>query len=118
SQTTPASGQRQAQAAAGSRRGPTGGGDGFRGSPRGGPISTVTVIDVERRIPLAQIALSGSLGFAQGDGKGRVYITVSDRNQILKLDAQAIGSAVHRIIDTQLSARQPLRRSTQATTQT
>jgi len=67
----------------------------------GGPESTVTVIDTDRRVPLAQIVLSGSLGFAQGDGNGRIYITVSDRSQILKLDAQAIGSAVHRIIDTQ-----------------
>ena len=50
---------------------------------------------------MAQIVLSGSLGFAQDDGNGRIYITVADRNQILRLDAQAIGSAVHRIIDAQ-----------------
>ena len=119
SQTTPASSQstRQAQTAAASRRAPAGGGDGSRASPRGGAISTVTVIDVERRVPLAQIALSGSLGFAQGDGNGRVYITVSDRNQILKLNAQAIGSAVHRVIDTQLPARPVKGPITQASTQ-
>jgi DNA-binding beta-propeller fold protein YncE len=100
SQTTPASGQtRSPQATASSRRTAPAGGDSSRTSPLGGPISTVTVIDSERRVPLAQIALSGSLGFAQGDGNGRIYITISDRNQILKLDAQAIGSAVHRIID-------------------
>ena len=67
----------------------------------GGAASTVTVIDVERRAQLAQILLPGSLGFAQGDGNGRVYIAVSDRDQILRLDAAAIGSAVRRIIDTQ-----------------
>jgi len=72
-----------------------------RTAPLGGPESTVTVIDTDRRVPLAQIVLSGSLGFAQGDGNGRIYITVSDRSQILRLDAQAIGSAVHRIIDAQ-----------------
>jgi DNA-binding beta-propeller fold protein YncE len=66
----------------------------------GGAASSVTVIDVERRVQLAQIVLPGSLGFAQGDGNGQVYITVSDRDQILRLDAAAIGSAVHRIIDT------------------
>jgi DNA-binding beta-propeller fold protein YncE len=48
---------------------------------------------------LAQIVLSGHLGFAQSDGNGRIYITVADRNQIIRLDAQAIGSAVHRILD-------------------
>lgn len=119
SQTTPAAGQsgRQAQPVATSRRAPAGGGDGSRASARGGPISTVTVIDVERRVPLAQIALSGSLGFAQGDGNGRVYITVSDRNQILRLDAQGIGSAVHRIIDTQSSARPDKGQITQANAQ-
>ena len=119
SQTTPAAGQsgRQAQATVASRRAPAGGGDGSRASARGGPISTVTVIDVERRVPLAQIALSGSLGFAQGDGNGRVYITVSDRNQILKLDAQAIGSAVHRIIDMQSPARTVRGQITQASVQ-
>jgi DNA-binding beta-propeller fold protein YncE len=106
SQTTPASSQptKSPQSAGSLRRTTSAGGVSSRTLPQGGPISTVTVIDVERRITLAQIALSGSLGFVQGDGNGRIYITVSDRNQILKLDAQAIGSAVHRIIDTQPSA--------------
>ena len=67
----------------------------------GGATSMVTVIDVERRAQLAQILLPGSLGFAQGDGNGRVYITVSDRDQILRLDAAAIGSAVRRAIQAQ-----------------
>jgi DNA-binding beta-propeller fold protein YncE len=76
-----------------------------RSAAQGGPESTVTIIDTEQRISLAQIVLSGSLGFAQADGNGRIYITVSDRSQILRLDAQAIGSAVHRIIDAQPAAR-------------
>jgi DNA-binding beta-propeller fold protein YncE len=118
SQTTAASSQstNSPQAAASSRRTTTSGGNSSRTLPQGGPISTVTVIDVERRIALAQIALSGSLGFVEGDGNGRIYITVSDRNQILKLDAQAIGSAVHRIIDTQPSARATSQQVNQATT--
>ena len=78
-----------------------------RNAPQGGPESTVTVIDTERRVSLAQIVLSGSLGFAQADGNGRIYITVSDRSQILRIDAQAIGSAVHRIIDTLPAPRTP-----------
>jgi DNA-binding beta-propeller fold protein YncE len=69
-----------------------------RNAPQGGPESTVTVIDTDRRVALAQILLPGSLGFAQADGNGRIYITVSDRSQILRLDAQAIGSEVQRII--------------------
>ncbi|HEY2469967.1 MAG TPA: hypothetical protein VGI45_19270 [Terracidiphilus sp.] len=70
-----------------------------------GPESTVTVIDVERRIQLAQVILPGVLGFAQGDGNGQIYITVNDRNQILRLDAQGVGSAVHRLIDAQAAAQ-------------
>jgi DNA-binding beta-propeller fold protein YncE len=119
SQTTPAASQstRPPQRVASSRRTTPEGGDGSRTSPQGGPISTVTVIDVERRVALAQIAVSGSLGFAEGDGNGRIYVTVSDRNQILKMDAQAIGSAVHRIIDTQPSERPSTTQPEQANTQ-
>lgn len=69
-----------------------------------GPESTVTVIDVERRVQLAQLILSGVLGFAQGDGNGQIYITVADRDQILRLDAEAVGSAVRRLIALQTAA--------------
>jgi DNA-binding beta-propeller fold protein YncE len=92
-------------------------------SPRtattGGTESTITVIDTERRVALAQVVLSGSLGFAQSDGNGRVYIAVADRNQILRLDAQAIASAVHRIIDAQPvphAATQPVANTRQTAT--
>jgi len=104
---------------ASSRQTPPSPGINPRNAGQGGPQSTVTVIDTERRVSLAQIVLSGSLGFAQADGNGRIYITVSDRSQILKLDAQAIGSAVHRIIDTQPAARpapQPAVRSVTTST--
>jgi DNA-binding beta-propeller fold protein YncE len=73
---------------------------GSRTLARGGAESTITVIDVERKVQLGQILLPGSLGFAQGDGSGRVYITVSDRDQILRLDAAAMGAAIRRAIDT------------------
>lgn len=69
-----------------------------------GPQSTVTVIDVERRVQLAQVILAGMLGFAQGDGNGQIYITVPDRNQIIRLDAQGVGSAVRRLIDQKAAA--------------
>jgi DNA-binding beta-propeller fold protein YncE len=67
----------------------------------GGTESTITVIDVGRRTQLAQVMLPGSLGFAQGDGAGHVYITVSDRNEILSLDATATSSAIQRVLDTE-----------------
>ena len=74
-------------------------------SPTGhGPESTVTVIDVEQKVQLAQLVLPGALGFAQGDGNGQVYITVTDRNQIIRLDAQGVSSAVRRLINEQAAA--------------
>lgn len=69
-----------------------------------GPESTLTVIDTDRRVQLAQLLLPGMLGFAQGDGNGQVYITVPDRNQITRLDAQAVGSAIQRITNEQAAA--------------
>jgi DNA-binding beta-propeller fold protein YncE len=77
---------------------------GSRAIAPSGAVSSLTVIDVARKAQLAQILLPGGLGFAQGDGNGRIYITVSDRDQILRLDAAAIGSAVHRVIDSQPAA--------------
>jgi len=65
----------------------------------------VTVIDVGRRVQLAQLVIPGELGFAQGDGSGRVYATVRDRDEIMRLDGQAIGNAVQRIIDATSKAR-------------
>jgi DNA-binding beta-propeller fold protein YncE len=62
--------------------------------------STVTVIDTETRKQLVQIVVSGALGFVEADGNGQVFVTVSDLNQIARLDAVAIGSALNRLLDT------------------
>ena len=87
------------------RRGQPTGGANVRASAAHGPESTVTVIDVEQRIQLAQIVLPGVLGFAQGDGNGHVYITVPDRNQIIRLNAQSVGSVVQRFLDQQAAEK-------------
>ena len=72
----------------------------------GGAVSTLTVIDTEHRIQLGQIVLPGNLGFALADSDGRVYVTVSDRNQILRLDAAMIRSALQRAIDARTALNQ------------
>lgn len=64
-----------------------------------GTESSVTVIDIGARVQIAQLVVRGELGFAQSDGDGRVYFTVRDSDQIIRMDAQAIGNALHRIID-------------------
>ena len=75
-----------------------------------GSQSSVTLIDVEHRKQLAQLVIPGELGFAQSDGSGRVYVTVRDRNQIIRLNAQAIGNALRAFIAT--NAKLTLRTTT------
>jgi DNA-binding beta-propeller fold protein YncE len=54
--------------------------------------SSVTVIDAQTRQPLAEILMPGKLGFAQTGGNGQVFINIVNRNQIARLDAQAIAA--------------------------
>jgi DNA-binding beta-propeller fold protein YncE len=54
--------------------------------------SSVTVIDAQTRQPLAEILMPGKLGFAQTGGNGQVFINIVNRNQIARLDAQAIAT--------------------------
>lgn len=65
-------------------------------APRSGldseTLSMITVIDTETRATLAYILLSVKLGFAQTDGSGAVFINIVDRNQIARLDAQAVAA--------------------------
>ncbi len=57
-------------------------------------VSTVTVIDTQKRQPLADLWVAGRLGFAQPDGSGGVYVTVEDTNQIARFDGQSVVNAV------------------------
>ncbi len=70
--------------------------------------STITVIDTQTREALANIVLSGKLGFAQADGKGRVYLTVEDFNGIARLDVAALGSLLHNMTERSDPAQKPL----------
>ncbi len=59
-----------------------------------GSRSTITVIDTQKKEALADIVVSGRLGYAQSDGSGKLYITVEDRDRIAELDTQAVAGAV------------------------
>jgi DNA-binding beta-propeller fold protein YncE len=61
--------------------------------------TALTIIDAESKKQLAQITVDGSLGSAETAGDGQVFITVTDRNQILRLNAQAISSALSQMAD-------------------
>jgi len=52
--------------------------------------STVSVIDADKATHIADILIRGKLGFAQTDGKGNVFINVTDRNQIVSFNANGI----------------------------
>jgi DNA-binding beta-propeller fold protein YncE len=55
-------------------------------------VSSIAVINTVTRTAIGQILLSGKLGFAQADGNGAVYISVTDRNQVHRLDAEAVAA--------------------------
>jgi len=58
--------------------------------------SSVTVIDTQTLKVIGQILLDGALGFAQADSRGQIFINVTDRNQILSLDAQSVADLLHK----------------------
>jgi DNA-binding beta-propeller fold protein YncE len=58
--------------------------------------STITVIDADSQKRLADLILPGKLGFAQSDGRGTVYVSISDRNQIGYFDAQDFSDRLRR----------------------
>ena len=75
-----------------------------RPGTRQGAVASIAVIDTETRAPLGEILLPGKLGFAAGDGNGQVYINVTDRNQVLRIDADAVGAALRKQADGAKSA--------------
>jgi DNA-binding beta-propeller fold protein YncE len=54
--------------------------------------SIVTVIDGQTQTELGEIKVTGELGYAVVDEAGEIYIAMPDRNQVARLDAQAIAA--------------------------
>lgn len=54
------------------------------------PESIITVIDTERQIAVAGIEVCGTLGLAQADSGGFVYVTLKNTDTVLQLDAPAL----------------------------
>ena len=59
-------------------------------------VSSIAVIDTVTRTAVGQILLPGKLGFAIADGIGAVYINITDRNQVLRIDAEAIAALLQK----------------------
>jgi len=65
-------------------------------APNPNPSSVITVIDTQAQRVVARILVPGTLGFAQADGRGEVFVNVIDRNEILRLDAHAVDALLHK----------------------
>jgi YVTN family beta-propeller protein len=61
--------------------------------------STVTVIDGDSHKRLADLLFPGHLGFAQANGKGNIFINVTDRNQIAHFNATGIETRLRRLAE-------------------
>ncbi|HLY42029.1 MAG TPA: hypothetical protein VKR52_12525 [Terracidiphilus sp.] len=59
--------------------------------------STLTVIDTEKRIPLADIVVAGQLGSTQASGDGKVFVTVENPSAILRVDAAQISAMLQKL---------------------
>jgi DNA-binding beta-propeller fold protein YncE len=64
-------------------------------APNAEARSSIMVIDAEALTPIATLLLPGTLGFATAGSGGQVYVNVVDRNQVVRLDATAVLSAIH-----------------------
>jgi DNA-binding beta-propeller fold protein YncE len=56
--------------------------------------SVITVIDPQTRQALQNLTIRGILGLAQPDQRGHVYVAVQDRNQVARIDVQAISTQI------------------------
>ena len=61
--------------------------------------SVVTVIDADTRTRLADLLLQGKLGFAQADGRGQVFINITDRSEIAYFDAQGLADPLRKLTE-------------------
>jgi DNA-binding beta-propeller fold protein YncE len=82
------------------------------GRSRAGPppahfydVSSLTVIDLATRSVLGRILLPGVLGFARATQNGQVFINVTDRNAILRLDASAVETLLRGAMGAQAGAK-------------
>jgi hypothetical protein len=64
--------------------------------PRPNTGSSITVIDTQTRKAVGLILLPETLGFAQADGRGNIFVIATDRNRILQFDAQTVASLLPR----------------------
>lgn len=58
--------------------------------------SFITVIDIEKRVPLGQLLIAGRGGSLYADDGGHLYVTVTDRSELVVFDARATADALRK----------------------
>ena len=72
--------------------------------PKPDTVSSIAVIDTQTRKVVAQILLPETLGFAQADQRGNLFINAPERNRILRFDAQTVASLLPQKTDASADA--------------
>jgi DNA-binding beta-propeller fold protein YncE len=67
--------------------------------PKPNTVSSIAVIDTQTRKVVAQILLPETLGFAQVDQRGNLFVNAPERNRILRFDAQTVASLLPKKTD-------------------
>jgi DNA-binding beta-propeller fold protein YncE len=67
--------------------------------PKPNTVSSIAVIDTQTRKVVAQILLPETLGFAQTDQRGNLFVNAPERNRILRFDAQTVVSLLPKQTD-------------------
>jgi outer membrane protein assembly factor BamB len=67
--------------------------------PKPNTVSSIAVIDTQTRKVVAQILLPETLGFAQADQRGNLFVNAPERNRILRFDAQTVASLLPKKTD-------------------
>jgi DNA-binding beta-propeller fold protein YncE len=67
--------------------------------PKPNTVSSIAVIDTQTRKVVAQILLPETLGFAQADQRGSLFVNAPERNRILRFDAQTVASLLPKKTD-------------------
>ena len=66
--------------------------------------SSIAVLSADTRMVVGEILLPGRLGFAIGDQNGHVYINMPERNQVLRINADAVATLLRSKADAARSA--------------
>jgi hypothetical protein len=60
-----------------------------------GDHSALTVIDTQTEQVIGEVQLTGLLGYAVGDANGEIFVSVTNRSEVYRLDTQDVATLMH-----------------------